>query len=218
MSTTPESVRRAYDELAPTYAAHFPSTEPEAPLDLAMVDAFVAAVTADRDSAGQPRILDAGCGTGRMSRYLADRGCDVEGVDLSPGMVEQARRAQPDLTFDVAPLTALPHDDDTFDGVMLWYSTIHTPPTGQPAIYGEAVRVLRPGGHLLVAFQSGQGVVDLAAGYARFGHHLDLQRHLFTADQVAGWARDAGLNEAARLVRRGVDNERDDQAALLFSL
>lgn len=219
MSTTPDSVRRAYDELAPTYAAHFPSTEPEAPLDLAMVDAFVAALTAEDDtSAEAPRVLDAGCGTGRMSRYLADRGCDVEGVDLSPGMVEQARRAQPDLTFEVAPLTEVPHEDNTFDGVMLWYSTIHTPPTGQPAIHEEAVRVLRPGGHLLVAFQSGQGIRDLSAGYARFGHHLELERHLFTADQVAGWARDAGLGETARLVRRGVGNERDDQAVLLFSL
>ncbi|CAN7281092.1 class I SAM-dependent DNA methyltransferase [Knoellia sp. LjRoot47] len=210
---TPDSVRRAYDEVATTYAAHFPSTEPEAPLDLAMVDAFTAAVT---ESTASPRVLDAGCGTGRMSRYLADRGCRVEGVDLSPGMVEQARRAHPDLEFDVARLTELPHPESTFDGVVLWYSTIHTAPEDQPEIWAETTRVLRPGGHLLVAFQAGEGTRNVSSAYARFGHDVELVRHLFTADQAAAWASDAGLTESARLVRRAMRTERDDQAALLF--
>jgi len=210
----PDSVQRAYDDVAATYAAQFPSTEPEAPLDLAMVDAFATAVNTNPESTA--RVLDAGCGTGRMSRYLADRGCDVEGVDLSPGMVEQARLTHPDLNFDVAPLTALPRADDTFDGVMLWYSTIHTPPEGQPAIYAEAVRVLKPGGHLLVGFQSGEGIRDVSAAYAKFGHDVDLERHLFTADHVADWARATGLTETARLVRRASGTERDDQTVMLF--
>lgn len=211
---TPDSVQRAYDEVAATYAAHFRSTQPETQLDLAMVDALAAAVTASTTSSA--RVLDAGCGTGRMSRYLADRGCAVEGADLSPGMVEQARRTHPDLSFEVARLTDLPHADTTFDGVLLWYSTIHTPPEGQPAIYAEAARVLKPGGHLLVAFQSGEGTRDVSSAYARFGHDVELERHLFTADQVAAWAHAAGLTETARLVRRPQPNERDDQAALLF--
>jgi SAM-dependent methyltransferase len=209
---TPDSVQSAYDVAAPTYAAHFPGTEPEAPLDLAMVEAFAAAVATSEHH----RVLDAGCGTGRMSRYVADRGCDVEGVDLSPGMVEQARRAQPDLRFDVAELAALPHPGATFDGVLLWYSTIHTRPEGQPAVFAEAVRVLAAGGHLLVAFQAGHGTRDVSAAYARFGHDIELQRHLFTPDEVAAWATDAGLTETARMVRRATGNERDDQAALLF--
>jgi len=209
---TPDSVQRAYDAVAPTYAAHFPGTEPEAPLDLAIVDAFATAVATSENK----RVLDAGCGTGRMSRYVADRGCHVEGVDLSPGMVEQARRAQPDLRFEVAKLGALPHADATFDGVLLWYSTIHTPPAGQPAIFAEAARVLRRHGHLLVAFQSGEGARDVSAAYARFGHDVELVRHLFTPDEVAAWATGAGLTETARMVRRAVDTERDDQAALLF--
>jgi predicted TPR repeat methyltransferase len=67
-----------------------------------MVDAFAAAVTAGDDV----RVLDAGCGAGRMSRYLADRGCLVEGVDLSSGMVAMARRDHPDPVFDVDHLAA----------------------------------------------------------------------------------------------------------------
>ena len=83
-------VRHAYDTVAEDYAAYLPNTRAEAPLDLAMVDAFVAAVTSTADA----KVLDAGCGGGRMSRYLADRGCRVEGVDLSSGMVAAARREQ----------------------------------------------------------------------------------------------------------------------------
>jgi SAM-dependent methyltransferase len=204
-------VRRAYDTVAEDYATHLPDTRAEAPLDLAMVDAFAAAVS----SAVDPRVLDAGCGAGRMSRYVAERGCRVAGVDLSPGMVAMARRDHPDLAFSVGSLTDLPCPDDRFAGVMLWYSIIHTPPAGQARIFAEAARVLRPGGHLLVGFQSGEGTRDVSAAYRRFGHDVRLERHCYTADQVAGWIEAAGLREVCRLVRRARGPERDDQAVLL---
>ena len=157
-SSTPDpldfrAVRHAYDTVAEDYAGRLPDTRAESPLDLAMVDAFASAVTAG----GSARVLDAGSGTGRMSRYLADRGCLVSGVDLSPGMVAMARRDHADLAFTVGSLADLPYTDDQFAGVMLWYSIIHTPPAGQARLFTEAARVLRPGGHLLVGFQSGEG-------------------------------------------------------------
>lgn len=208
------TVRHAYDTVAEDYAACFPDTRAEAPLDMAMVDAFADAVA---DEAGGP-VLDAGCGPGRMSRYLADRGCEVEGVDLSPGMVAAARRARPDLRYAVASLAALPYPPDRFAGVLLWYSTIHTPPSAVPLLLAEATRVLRPGGHLLVGFQSGVGTQDVSGIYRELGHDVVLERHLFTPDQVAGWLGDLGLREVARTVRRPRPGERDDQAAVLARL
>ena len=205
------AVRDAYDTVAEDYAAHFPDTRAEARLDLAMVDAFADTVT----SGDQPRVLDAGCGAGRMSRYLADRGCLVEGVDLSPGMVAMARRDHPDLVFTVASLTDLPYPDDQFAGVLLWYSIIHTPPAGQARIFAEVSRVLRPGGQVLVGFQYGEGSRDVSAAYRRLGHHVRLERHLFTADDVAARLEAVGLREVCRLVRRAQGSERDDQAVLL---
>ena len=216
LSSTPDpldfrAVRHAYDTVAEDYAARLPDTRAESPLDLAMVDAFVSAVTSG-DSA---RVLDAGCGAGRMSRYLADRGCLVSGVDLSPGMVAMARRDHADLAFTVGSLADLPYADDQFAGVMLWYSIIHTPPAGQARLFTEAARVLRPGGHLLVGFQSGEGVRDVSAAYRRFGHEVQLERHCYTADQVASQIEAAGLREVSRLVRPAEGTERDDQAVLL---
>ncbi|GAB2867539.1 class I SAM-dependent methyltransferase [Nocardioides pacificus] len=207
----PHGVGAAYDTVAADYAAYFPDTRAESPLDLAMVDAFAAAVTSHDD----PRVLDAGCGTGRMSRYVAARGCRPEGVDLSPGMVAMARRGQPGVPFTAASVAALPYPDDQFAGVLLWYSIIHTPPAGLSRIFAEAARVLRPGGHLLVGFQSGEGARDVAPAYRRFGHEIRLERHCFTADQISAHLAAVGLRETARMVRRARDGERDDQSSLL---
>jgi ubiquinone/menaquinone biosynthesis C-methylase UbiE len=205
------SVQLAYDTVAEDYATYLPDTRAEAPLDIAMIDAFAEAVTSGDDA----RVLDAGCGAGRMSRYLTERGCLVEGVDLSPSMVDMARRDHRDLEFTVGSLTNLPYPDDQFGGVMLWYSIIHTPPAGQARIFAEATRVLRPTGHLLVGFQSGEGTRDVSGAYRQFGHEIQLERYLYTADQVASQLDAAGLREVCRLVRRARGKERDDQAVLL---
>ncbi|MFI7519862.1 class I SAM-dependent methyltransferase [Micromonospora globbae] len=205
------SVQRAYDTVAEDYARYLPDTRAEAPLDLAMVDAFATAVTSGDDA----RVLDAGCGAGRMSRYLTERGCLVEGVDLSPHMVAMARRDRPDLAFTVGSLADLPYPENRFAGVLLWYSIIHTPPAGQARIFAEAARVLRPTGHLLVGFQSGEGTRDVSAAYRRFGHEVELERYLYTPDQVASQFEAVGLREVCRLVRRAERGEQDDQAVLL---
>ena len=205
------SVRHAYDTVAEDYATYLPDTRAEAPLDLAMIDAFAEAATSGDDA----RVLDAGCGAGRMSRYLAERGCRVEGVDLSSSMVAMARRDHRDLVFTVGSLTDLSYPDDQFAGVMLWYSIIHTPPAGQALIFAEAARVLRPSGHVLVGFQSGDGTRDVSGAYRNFGHEIQLERHLYTADQVASQIEAAGLREVCRLVRRAQGKEKDDQAVLL---
>lgn len=216
LSPTPDpldfrTVRHAYDTVAEDYAAYLPDTRAEALLDLAMIDAFADAVTSGDDA----RVLDAGCGAGRMSRYLAERGCVVEGVDLSSSMVALARRDHQDLVFTVGSLTDLPYPGNQFAGVMLWYSIIHTPPAGQARIFAEAARVLHPGGHLLVGFQSGEGTRDVSGAYRRLGHEIQLERHRYTADQVASQIEAAGLHEVCRLVRRDRGKESDDQAVLL---
>lgn len=207
---TPEAVRRAYDTVAADYARYLPDTRAEHPLDLAMVDAFAQAVGSGQDAV----ILDAGCGAGRMSGYLADRGHRVEGVDLSPGMVEQARRHHPGIRFAVAPLARLPFPDHRFAGVLLWYSIIHTPPGDLGSVLAEAARVLAPGGQLLVGFQEGSGTRDVSAAYRRFGHEVELERHLHRVDDVAQTLRAAGAREVARLVRSGDGPGREGEAFL----
>lgn len=209
-----ESVRHAYDTVAEDYATYLPDTSAEAPLDLAMVAAFVEAV----GTGPRSRVLDAGCGAGRMTKHLADLGCEVEGLDLSPGMVKQARRHHPELGFVVGSLMDLPYPGSTFAGVLLWYSTIHTPPAQCRQVFTEVARVLQPGGHVLVGFQAGDGVRDVAPAYRPFGHEVELVRHLCTPAEMSAHLRAAGLREVARLVRRPSGSERDDQAFVLATM
>ncbi|PWJ43654.1 Methyltransferase domain-containing protein [Quadrisphaera granulorum] len=204
-------VRAAYDTVADDYAARLPDTRAEAPLDLAMLDHFAATVSAS----GAGAVLDAGCGAGRISRYLADRGCAVTGVDLSPGMVAAAQRAHADIAFTVGSIADLPYPDDSFDGVLLWYSTIHTPPEQLGPVFREAARVLRSGGHLLVAFQSGSGTRDVSPAYRRLGHDVELHRYLTTADEVVPLLEAVGMSETCRLVRSAHGHEADQQTVLL---
>ncbi len=149
-----DSTRAVYDFSAAHYAAAVGTTISaafERPIDRAILDAFAEDVLA-RDGA---LVLDVGCGVGRITSYLHDRGLDVRGVDLSPAMVATARSAHPHLALDVAPMTALPVDAGSATAVVLWYSIIHTPPALLVDVWNELARVVTPNGSVLVAFQEG---------------------------------------------------------------
>lgn len=102
------------------------------------------------------RILDAGCGPGHWSEFLAAGGTrEVIGVDASAEFVATARGRFPDIPFHRADLAALPLADRSVGGILAWYSIIHTPPADLPAILAEFARVLTPGGSALVGFFDG---------------------------------------------------------------
>lgn len=207
-----ESIRAAYDEVATTYASLIRGTDPEDPVDLAMLAHFVRALPAE------PVVLDAGCGTGRMMPVLArlaGPGCQVEGIDLSDSMVRRAGRDHPGFSLSVGSLRTLPYAGGVFDGVLSWYSTIHSGDADLRGMMGEMRRVLRPGGLLLLAFQSGHGTVDASGAYRNLGHDVELRRRLRTADEMSALMDGAGIDEVARLVRAPVGVERDPQAIIV---
>ena len=117
------------------------SDEVETRADLELLARFVRAARATGD-----RALDAGCGTGRAGRLLADHGFDTVGVDIADGMVEIADREHPDLNFIVAQLDRLPFARSRFSTVVCWYSIITTPPDEIIGAFGELHRVLIDGG------------------------------------------------------------------------
>lgn len=208
-------VGAVYDAIAAEYADTFRATEPEQPLELAMIDHFVAALAQGAPADPAPRVLDAGCGPGRMLPYLAERGCDVTGIDLSPGMVACAQRDHPEFDVRAGSLTRLPFGAAAFDAYFSWYSTIHLPDDRLAHAFAEARRVLRPGGRLLVAFQAGHGVRDVAAGIRARGHDVVLLRAHRTPDEMAAALLSCGFAESARLVRDPVGPEQDPQAVLI---
>jgi SAM-dependent methyltransferase len=93
--------------------------------------------------------LDAACGTGRHCAYLAEQGHQVIGVDSSPEMLDRARARVPGADVRHGDLCALPLPDDHVDLVVCALALTHH--RDLAPILAEFVRVLRPGGHLVIS-------------------------------------------------------------------
>lgn len=178
-------IGNAYDAVANSYVEMVADTSFEADSDLDLVGDFVEMLPGRK-------VLDAGCGGGRMITFLEslDDRLEIDGVDLSPRMVDHARRAHPSRRIRRGDLADLPHSDRSFHGVLAWYSIIHTPPEHLDQVLGELARVLRPGGVLLAAFQAGDGPRVIAGAY---GHDVTMPAHLHRAEDVAERMRRVGL-------------------------
>ncbi|MFF5205859.1 class I SAM-dependent methyltransferase [Streptosporangium sp. NPDC000396] len=111
------------------------------------------------------RVLDAGCGTGRVAIRLAELGYDCVGVDLDESMLAVARRAAPELTWTLADLSGLDLADmEPFDLVVAAGNVI---PLLAPGTEAQAIArltaVLRPGGLLVAGFGLDAGHLPLAS-------------------------------------------------------
>jgi trans-aconitate methyltransferase len=88
-----QSIRNSYDRLADEYARRMFNELQHKPFDRELLGRFAAEV------AGHGEVCDMGCGPGHVARYLRDAGAKVFGLDLSPRMLEEARRLNPDISF-----------------------------------------------------------------------------------------------------------------------
>jgi cyclopropane fatty-acyl-phospholipid synthase-like methyltransferase len=127
------------------------------------------------------RVLDAGCGVGGSSMWLAtQRGAEVVGITLSAQQVERARRiAQARglagrTSFELADYTGTPFPDRSFDVVWAIESVCHAADKG--AFYREAARLLRPSGRLVVA------------EFVRAARPLDAHGEHIVREWLDGWA------------------------------
>ena len=200
--------RTAYDTVSVDYASLLEDELAGSPLDRALLAHFAELVLAEV----RGPVVDVGCGPGRITGHLATLGLEVGGIDLSPGMVAEARRRHPHLEFRTGTLAALEVADESLAGVVAWYSVIHTPPDDLPAIFAELHRVIRPNGLLLLAFQSGGFSVRREQAY---GHAVTFEAHRHDPDRVTAQLADAGLRVTVRTERAPQDYETTPQAFLL---
>ncbi|WP_030203764.1 class I SAM-dependent methyltransferase [Streptomyces sp. NRRL S-87] len=185
-----DETRVAYDGMAELYASMFADRLETRPFTRAMLATFAELVRAT----GTLRTADVGCGPGHLTAMLHDLGLDAFGLDLSPAMVDHARRAHPALRFEEGRMEALPVEDRVLGGILAHYSMIHTPPASLPALLAEQVRVLAPGGLLLVSFFATDGPEPV-----RFDHKVT-PAYSWPADSFAELLTGAGLVPFARLL------------------
>jgi trans-aconitate methyltransferase len=108
------------------------------------------------------RILDLGCGTGHLTRAIAEAGADVVGLDASAEMLERARREHPDLTFveaDARTFALAPAFHAIFSNAALHW-------IGEPEIVAARIAAhLRPGGRFVAEFGGKGNVAALLAAF-----------------------------------------------------
>jgi SAM-dependent methyltransferase len=108
-----------------------------------------------KDLPAGARILDIGCGDGiPLTRYLADRGLEVFGVDSSARMLERFRSNVPEATVQYARAQDSDFFGLTFDAAIAWGILFHLSDSDQEKVITKAAATLRPGGILL--FTSGE--------------------------------------------------------------
>lgn len=144
-ATTPaqEASRRHFDRWGAAYSrSRLLASLQRKPLD-------------DLDLGPEDRVLDVACGAGKLVRAVAPRVARATGVDLSPGMIEQARRrgaedggAARAPEFLVAPSDRLPFAGGEFTAVVTTTAFHHFP--DPPASVREMLRVLEPGGRITI--------------------------------------------------------------------
>jgi ubiquinone/menaquinone biosynthesis C-methylase UbiE len=152
----------------------------------------------------RPRVLDVGCGDGRISGELARTGALVTGVDRSATALERARSAHPELEFaQVRPDGRLPFGDSAFDAAVCLHVLEHVADT--QLLLSEVRRVLAPGAVFAVAVPFHGRVKNLLIAVGSFERHCDpLEPVLrFYTGRSLGQVLSALAFEAIELQARG---------------
>lgn len=200
-------VRTSYDTVADEYARRIGGELADKPLDRALLTALI-----EQTEPGTP-IADLGCGPGHITGWLAERGVQAVGIDLSPGMVAVARNTHPMAEFREGDLLDLPAKDAEFGAALAFYSVIHLAPSELRAAFDEMRRVLRPSGLLLLAFHCGTEVRHMDEWW---GHAVDVDFHFLDAAAVADLLTAAGFTVQAQLDRTHYPHEAETRRTYLL--
>jgi 2-polyprenyl-3-methyl-5-hydroxy-6-metoxy-1,4-benzoquinol methylase len=152
--------------------------------------------------------LDAGCGTGTLSRWLAARGCSVLGVDAASAMVVAANQSAQSKNYSgrlsfvrVTTIASLALDDHSLDGILCSSVLEYVPDPS--ACLTEFARVVKPGGLLLVSVPNRNSVVRrmqlachrvgdlLGQSWCKF---LDHSRHQYSRPEFERLLAQAGFS------------------------
>jgi SAM-dependent methyltransferase len=192
MNQTAFNTQTSYDQVAREYAEKFKDEMNAKPFDRDCLDRLA------REVGDLGPICDLGCGPGQIARYLHRQGAATLGVDLSPGMIAEARRLNPDIPFHQGDMLALPDPEDAWGGIAAFYCIIHIPRGQVVDALREMKRVLKPGGVLLLTFHIGEEVKHVEEWWEK---PVNLDFAFYQPAEMEAWLKEAGFELDETLVR-----------------
>ena len=192
MNETILNTQTSYDQVAVEYAEKFKDEMDDKPFDRDCLDRLALEV------GNLGPICDLGCGPGQIARYLHRQGVETLGVDLSPRMVAEAQRLNPEIHFHHGDILSLPDADDSWGGIAAFYCIIHIPREQVVDALQEMKRVLKPGGVLLVTFHIGDEVKHIDEWWEK---PVNLDFAFYQPDEMEYWLKAAGFALIETLVR-----------------
>ncbi|MEW6057763.1 MAG: class I SAM-dependent methyltransferase [Bdellovibrionota bacterium] len=201
----------SYSRVADEYARRIFDELEFKPKDREILNQFSAQVSS------KGRICDLGCGPGHVSKYLRERGLDVFGVDVSSGMLDQARLLNPEIEFQHMDMSALDFKDGSLAGVVALYSVIHIPRDEVVSVLTEIRRVLAVQGTLLLSHHIGNQTLRLDEWWGK-KVHLDFL--FFERKEMEGYLEKAGFEVQACIEREpyGPEVEAQTRRAYYFAV
>ena len=204
-----QTTQTSYDTVAPEYAEKFKDEMDDKPFDHNCLDRLA------REVGDLGPICDLGCGPGQIARYLHRQGVNTLGVDLSPQMIAEAQRLNPEIPFHQGNMLALPDADNSWGGIAAFYCIIHIPREQIVDALREMKRVLKPGGVLLVTFHIGAEIKHIEEWWEK---PVSLDFAYYKPDEMENWLKDAGFVLEETLIREpNPEVEVATQRAYLFA-
>jgi len=193
-----EKTRRSYNLAAERYYELFKDEMKQKECDCALLDRFAS------DFNSESIICDMGCGPGHIGRYLFDKGFNVFGIDVSEKCIEIARRENPKMRFQTMDMTRLDIADESIDGIISFYSIIHTPKRFMHALFREFNRVLKKSGKILIVVKKGdtEGYVDELEGFKTRLYFTN-----FREEEIEGFLETNGFRVTLLETRKPYDFE-----------
>ena len=189
---TPDDLTAKYDTLAKKYANLFCDELDSKPFDRNLLQRFV-------DTLPDGLVCDLGCGPGHVTAHLSALGVNVIGVDISSGMIGEAKCRYPTSNFMVGNMCRLDMEPHSLAGALAFYSIIHFPRDVVNDVFTEMHRVIQPGGYLLISFHRGKGTVHEDEV---FGMPVSFDATLFEPDEISQALTESGFSVAEVTTRR----------------
>ena len=180
-----EKIIKCYNQVADDYAAERSDELSKKHFDRLLLKEF-ASVNNDKGP-----FADFGCGPGQTTKFLYDNGVkNIIGIDISPAMIDAARRLFPEIKFETGDLLNISYESNYFGSALAFYAIVHFNYDQIKTAFSEVNRVLKKGGQFLFSFHVGDETVHFDKAHDKV---IDIDLYFFQTDKIIELLHDTGF-------------------------